>query len=1382
MTKTKNKVIPIIFGLVLVFAFIFSMQMSAVAATSDSPLPPDNIYAENISVGLVYLTWDGVDDADGYVVSRYDLDNDEYVFVGKTQECSYMESNLVSGVDYYYCIQSYKGTKTGPYSNIVPVSTVSHNIIATYWTNKEAVCAGSGYYLSSGSLYDAATKKIVKQTVDLNSSFNVLSNSDLKLSRTGYTFGGWYLYAKDSGGTNRYAKVTYKGGDVVDPQKISNALINYYDSVSYQPKGNINIAEGDVTILLSAKWIANTYKVTYSGISGINNASAMTPTTYKYGTGIAVLPTPVKVGYDFLGWFTSSTGGEKVTSISATDSGNKTLYARFAPVVYTIVYKVDGNEVGSQTVNYADSVTLLKHSVANRHITDWELVSGSAITKYAQGSKLPAPLTNKSGDVILNAKTYVRILYTAGLETYVGTTGYRFIKNGSDTRSYLYNANKKLVEYYLYNNTAMPRNKIVTASTSGMHAVKAEQYWDAWNTKQDKSGTAISYNASGTYSFATIANAANANGNVALYIQFKPLSVKITCDKNGGTGGTSLFYEQYNSKFYTDTANKTQITKITPPTRTGYSFAGYYITNSDKTETQVVDKTGKITASNKKWISATTIKAKWTVIDYSVSYKWTDGTTISEQPSTVRTYGVNYLLPAVPKASGYVVDGWYSDISCTQPIETIGANVTKNVTVYAKRVDANLKYKVVYVIDDFVNPALTQTCSFGVTYQTPDQEKVNATYHFTEWNTKNDGSGTTFGFKQSFKNLTENNGEVIYLYSHKENNSVNLTLKKDNKNWAPAQSDNMSLRLVLKTYTSVTRDFVLTGKTGIYKIDSVPNGTYLVYAPLTKGGSNTSTEKYLGEIVVDYNNVDVTLNYYSVTVKKGANIASVSGGIGWIIKGGSRNLNCTVNTGYHFTNWTGTTTSTTQALKLSNISKPYTLTANTAANTYHVCYTIDGVDRPELTQTLTYNQSDKLLNYANILKENGINRKVTIWYPTRSSTGTLSGTPNYAQGATVLNLTAKNNDTIRLYAKTYIVVRYSANTESYSGTVMASNFSTTPLYKFQKIPSGSTYTYLYKHNNKVDDPKYNIYEVRVYAEGYYARKNFMTASAAGISNHKPGYTFNGWGTNSNGSGKAFSYNASGSYAFDVFALYANANGYVILYTNWIGNTSTLKVDPNGGKWNGVATIQTFQQKYPTTKSIPVPTTGPKVTLSLNANGGNTTQNTVTAVRPFTAWTKTGTNGTMSTLTAAATYTFGKTKDATDTLTANYGSVSLTIPTTKPTRTGYTFRGWAETTTVTSSTKIYQAGESLTLTANKTLYAVWKAKIYIISYKYSDWTTASVSGPKTGSYETTISLPAVPAKSGYTVEGWYLDPSCTGDKISNVTITGNLVLYAKLTKK
>lgn len=74
-----------------------------------------------------------------------------------------------------------------------------------------------------------------------------------------------------------------------------------------------------------------TWSITYVTDGG--TIGGLYPVTYTEGT-VTVLPTNVtKPGYTFLGWFTAYTGGVQVRQIEATETGDKTFYARWQKTV-----------------------------------------------------------------------------------------------------------------------------------------------------------------------------------------------------------------------------------------------------------------------------------------------------------------------------------------------------------------------------------------------------------------------------------------------------------------------------------------------------------------------------------------------------------------------------------------------------------------------------------------------------------------------------------------------------------------------------------------------------------------------------------------------------------------------------------------------------------------------------------------------------------------------------------------------------------------------------------------------------------------------------------------------------------------------------------------
>jgi len=136
----------------------------------------------------------------------------------------------------------------------------------------------------------------------------------------------------------------------------------YYDNNGTETKWNFDTDTVKCTMTLKAKWELSTYSVTLQTDGG-TIASGKEVTGYTYGTG-AVLPTAndmTREGYRFDGWYAdSSFSGSPITEISATETGNKTFYAKWTKNTTPIIpgndtnniveqYKTDDSGSGEQT-------------------------------------------------------------------------------------------------------------------------------------------------------------------------------------------------------------------------------------------------------------------------------------------------------------------------------------------------------------------------------------------------------------------------------------------------------------------------------------------------------------------------------------------------------------------------------------------------------------------------------------------------------------------------------------------------------------------------------------------------------------------------------------------------------------------------------------------------------------------------------------------------------------------------------------------------------------------------------------------------------------------------------------------------------------------------
>ena len=234
-----------------------------------------------------------------------------------------------------------------------------------------------------------------------------------------------------------------------------------------------------------------------------------------------------------------------------------------------------------------------------------------------------------------------------------------------------------------------------------------------------------------------------------------------------------------------------------------------------------------------------------------------------------------------------------------------------------------------------------------------------------------------------------------------------------------------------------------------------------------------------------------------------------------------------------------------------------------------------------------------------------------------------------------------------------------------------------------------------------------------------------------------------------------------------------------------------------------------QQKVGSAVTIKVSKGKQSFTVTLDANGGSVSSNSVSVVTGstygtlptpskagynFDGWYTTSSGGSKVTSSTKVTATSAHTlyarwsaKKATVTFNANGGSVSTSsksvtynstygeLPT--PTRTGYTFSGWYTASSggskVTSSTKVET-------TSTHTLYARWTAKTITVTFNANGGSVSTSS--KSVTYNSTYGSLPTPTRDYYTFDGWYT-ASSGGTRItssSTVSATSSQTLYAHWT--
>lgn len=125
----------------------------------------------------------------------------------------------------------------------------------------------------------------------------------------------------------------------------------------------------------------------------------------------------------------------------------------------------------------------------------------------------------------------------------------------------------------------------------------------------------------------------------------------------------------------------------------------------------------------------------------------------------------------------------------------------------------------------------------------------------------------------------------------------------------------------------------------------------------------------------------------------------------------------------------------------------------------------------------------------------------------------------------------------------------------------------------------------------------------------------------------------------------------------------------------------------------------------------------------------------------------------------------------------YAGTDLTLSSTKPTRTGYTFSKWNTNSSGTGTN--YDPGSPYKMDAGATLYAQWIPNTYPVTYNNNGGTGAIASQTKT--YGVNLKLSStIPSRSLYNFVTWNTNASGSGTNYSpgaNYTANAALTLYA-----
>ena len=133
-----------------------------------------------------------------------------------------------------------------------------------------------------------------------------------------------------------------------------------------------------------------------------------------------------------------------------------------------------------------------------------------------------------------------------------------------------------------------------------------------------------------------------------LYAKWEANKCTINLDKQGGSGGTAYVTGTYDSAMPSATA----------PTRTGYTFAGYY-TSPNGGGTQYYDENMVSVSYWHITTNPSTLYANWTANTYTLNFDVQNGDALSPSTQSV-TYDAAYGTMPTPTRYGFAFKGWYT--------------------------------------------------------------------------------------------------------------------------------------------------------------------------------------------------------------------------------------------------------------------------------------------------------------------------------------------------------------------------------------------------------------------------------------------------------------------------------------------------------------------------------------------------------------------------------------------------------------------------------------------------------------------------------------------------------------------------------------------------
>ena len=597
---------------------------------------------------------------------------------------------------------------------------------------------------------------------------------------------------------------------------------------------------------------------------------------------VAPVSTPLKAGYDFVGWYNGDTKYE----FNQTITSDITLTAQWTPAEQfnltpggTYWFDLSGENIPG-TVNTGTSYGAVSVPDTTLHYVPFTYagtvdayVLNSSSSGQTGAAEAASQTTDESGQY---GYTYPHSLFVADYAV-THTVSWDELNTAGLIFGKSYTGGS--VDYTL---RAPSMGSWCTGSGDSARGTPQSNEWDAvldknsdyiknWNGLyswgQDTPSSYPSFRASrGLFS----ARRWNYYGvhTRSMFAGFRPVLEVLNTDTLGSDGLKAVTLDLNGGKLGGSTDTIQIIVKngaaFTAPASDGLTApqVGYSV--------QWQDSDGNLYAPGDSVpAGVTTLTAQWTPDTYTVTLHLNDGTIANGKDVTEYTYGTGATLPTADDITreGYTFEGWYEDENFSgSPVTEISATDTGKKEFYAKW---TLNTYTVTFDSQGGSKVDSQAVSHGGTVTEPTAPTYEG-YTFGGWYTEA-GCTTEYDFTTAvtesltlyakWKDVTCPTGEITVDKSKWNTFFNNITFGlffKDTQKVTITASDNSGDNVTI-TYLLSDKELtvdelnasVFTAYTGAFYIE--PNNEYVIYAKLTDSSGNTC---YINSNGVVLDNVD----------------------------------------------------------------------------------------------------------------------------------------------------------------------------------------------------------------------------------------------------------------------------------------------------------------------------------------------------------------------------------------------------------------------------------------------------------------------------------------------------------------------------------------------